>query len=292
MSSSADRAARRGQNALNTFHSLQYFSPDLGEELAARGIGDPMGAYIAGRAAAFGPVGAGVVSAAFYSFRHDLVARHVPAVWERMSPREVWAARLRGADATLRRLLGPEALEARPVRDAARLALDAALAGERPGRPLYAAHADRAVPDAPHLALWYGATLLREHRGDSHIVALRAAGLGGLEALVSHCASGEGMPREVVMTKRGWTEEDWVCAEKRLCERGLMTVGGVLTPKGRRLRADVEDETDRIDRAPYLALGRAGVEELTAIVEGLVRRAGAAGAFPPGLESFFLPRDG
>lgn len=288
---SPDRAARRCQNALNTLHSLEYFSPDLGKELADRGVDDPMGAYIAGRAAPLGRVNPGVVSAAFYSFRHELVARHVPAVWNLVSPEEVWAARLRAADATLRRLLGPDVLNAQPVRDAARLALRAAGAGERPGRPLYAAHADQAVPQAPHLALWYGATLLREHRGDSHVAALRTAGVGGLEALVSHSASGEGMPREIVMTKRGWTEEDWSHAEERLRRRGLMTVEGALTPKGRLLRADLEDETDRIDRAPYLRLGREEVAELTSVVEGLVRTAGAAGAFPPALVPFFLPQE-
>ena len=40
-------------------------------------------------------------------------------------------------------------------------------------------------PDEPHLALWHAATILREHRGDGHLMALRVAGLDGAEALVS-----------------------------------------------------------------------------------------------------------
>jgi len=60
-----------------------------------------------------GPVGAGVVTATFYNFRPELVARHVPAVWEAASPDVVLAARARAADATLRRLLGEEALRRR-----------------------------------------------------------------------------------------------------------------------------------------------------------------------------------
>ena len=31
--------------------------------------------------AALGPVGPGAVTAAFYNYKHELVAEHVPAVW-------------------------------------------------------------------------------------------------------------------------------------------------------------------------------------------------------------------
>ncbi|MFI8192467.1 hypothetical protein ACIF8T_27415 [Streptomyces sp. NPDC085946] len=281
--------ARQCQKALNTLHSTVYFSPDLGRELAGRGVDDPMDWYLAGRAAALGRVGPGVVTAVFHTFRYDLIARHLPALWDRVPPEQALAARLRAADATLRRVLGQEALTARPMRDAARLALRAVEACGRPGRPLYAAHADQPVPEEPHLALWYAATLLREHRGDSHVTALCAAGLDGIEALVSHCASDEGMPREVVMTKRGWTKEDWDAAEERLRERGLMAADGTLTPRGVRLRRELEEETDRGDREPYRHLGPAGVAELTRITEEFVRKAAASGAFPPELQGFFLP---
>lgn len=287
--SPAQPAARRCQNALNVLHSTVYFSPDLGRELATRGVGDPMGCYLAGRAAALGRVGPGVVTAVFHNFRYDTVARHLPAVWEQVTPEEVLAARLRAADTTLRRVLGAEALTARPLREAARLALRAVEGCGRPGRPLYAAHADQPVPEAPHLALWYAATLLREHRGDSHVAALSAAGLDGIEALVSHCASDAGMPRDAVMAQRGWSRQDWAAAEDRLRERGLMTADGALTGRGRRLRTELEEETDRGDRGPYRHLGAAGVAELTRRTEEFGRTAGAAGAFPPQLAGFFRP---
>ncbi|WP_216588915.1 SCO6745 family protein [Streptomyces brasiliscabiei] len=283
---------RRCQEALNSLHSTIYFAPDLAGALAGYGITDDMGGYLVGRAAALGPAGPGVVTALFYSFEHGMVAGHLPGAWERITPAQVWEERLRAADATLHRALGAGTLTGPRVREAARLALAAATGGRREGRPMFAALADLPVPHKPHLVLWYAATLLREHRGDSHIGALAAAGLDGLEALVSHCASAAGMPREMVMTKRGWTEEDWSAAEDRLRGRGLMTADGALTARGEELRAALEDETDRRDRAPYEHLGTRGVVRLTELCEGFARSAAAAGIFPPPLVDFFVPGGG
>ncbi|CAL9619510.1 hypothetical protein SUDANB6_05830 [Streptomyces sp. enrichment culture] len=285
-------AVRRCQKAVNSLHSTVYFTEDLGKALAEYGITDAMGGYLTGRTAPLGAVGPGVVTALFYSFKHDMVAGHFPEVWQRITPAQAWQERLRAADATLRRALGTESLTAQPVREAARLALTAAAGGRREARPMFAALADRPVPQEPHLALWYAATLLREHRGDSHIAALATAGLDGLEALVSHCASADGMPRETVMTKRGWTEQDWSSAEDRLRGRGLMTTDGALTDRGEELRAALEDETDRRDRAPYEHLGARGVALLTGLCEGFTRSAAAAGIYPPPLVDFFAPGSG
>src|SRR4051812_29817822 len=101
-----ERAGRRCHNVINPLHSTHYFSPDLGRELAAVGVEDSRAAYFAVRAAAMGPVGPGAVTATFYNFRHELVAEHVPAVWDIASPQVVLAARARAVDATLRRLFG------------------------------------------------------------------------------------------------------------------------------------------------------------------------------------------
>lgn len=277
-----ERAGRRCHAALNTLHSTHYFSPDLGRELAAVGIGDVTAAYFAVRSAAMGPVGAGVVTASFSTFRHELVARHVPAVWEKASPSVVLAARARVVDATWRRLLGAEVLASAEVAEAAELALRATEACVRTTRPLYAAHADLPVPEAPHLALWHAATLLREHRGDGHLAVLLDAGLDPLEALVTHTATGRGMTARAVLRTRGWTRDDWDAAAGRLRERGLLDGDGELTEDGASLRADVEDETDRLDRAPYEHLGAAGVERLTELGRTLATAAVEAGAFPDG----------
>ncbi|MFF8382722.1 SCO6745 family protein [Streptomyces kanasensis] len=273
------RAVRRCHHPVNLLHSTVYFSPEFAAELAGVGVADPHAAYFAGRAAAMGAVGPGVVAGAFYNFNHALVARHLPAVWDTASPADVLAARLRAADATVRRLLG-DAAASDGMAEAARLALRATEACTRHGRPLYAAHADLPVPEAPHLAFWHGATLLREHRGDAHLAALLGADLDPLEAVVSHTATGTGISPRWVLATRGWEQADWDAAVERLRGRGLLDAEGGLTEAGAALREEVEAHTDRLDAAPYEHLGAEGVARLTELARGFLTAAAAAGAFP------------
>lgn len=280
MTSLPARAGRRCHNVVNPLHSAIYFTPDLARELAPYGIGDPAAVYFAGRAASLGRVGPGAVTAAFYNFSPDLVARHLPGVWESAPPEAVLEARLRAADSMLRRLLGEEAVGSAEMAEAAELALRAAEACTRPGRPLYASLADLPVPDAPHLALWHAASMLREHRGDAHVAVLLHAGLDPLEALVSHTAGGRGMSPAWVLSTRGWGRRDWEEAQERLRGRGLLDGGGELTEAGAALRVELEEETDRLDSAPYEHLGAAGTERLTELCRGYTTAALGAGAFP------------
>jgi hypothetical protein len=278
-----ERAGRRCHNVLNSIAATLYFSPDLGRELGSVGIEDSDGAYFATRAAAMGAVGPGTVTATFYNFSHDLVAKHVPAVWQTASPQTVLAARERAIDATLRRLLGDEAVASKELAEAAELGLRAAEACTRSARPLYAAHADLPVPEEPHLALYHAATLLREHRGDGHLAALLEAELGPVEALVSHTATGRGMTPKWALGTRGWSRTDWEAAVLRLRERGLLDAEGELTEAGEAFRKEIEARTDRLDRAPYEHLGAAGVERLTELAKKPLLTAFAAGAFPEGM---------
>ncbi|MFF8841257.1 hypothetical protein ACF08N_00780 [Streptomyces sp. NPDC015127] len=280
MSSLPSRAGRRCHNALNPLHSTVYFSPDLGTEMAAVGVEDPNAAYFAARSAAMGAVGPGAVAATFYNFNPALIARHLPAVWDTATPEAVLAARLRAADATLRRLLGEDVVASKELAEAAELALRATEACTRHARPLYAAHADLPVPVEPHLAYWHAATLLREHRGDAHLAALLLADLDPLEALVSHTATGKGMAPRWILATRGWGRTDWEAAQDRLRERGLLDAEGSLTEAGTALRNEVEAHTDRMDLAPYEHLGAPAVERLTELGRGFLLTAFAAGAFP------------
>ncbi|WP_097271076.1 SCO6745 family protein [Streptomyces sp. TLI_55] len=279
----ASRSGRRCHHVLNSLHATSYFAPETNAELAGIGITHPRAVNFAVRAAAMGPVAAGVVTAAFYNYKHELVARHVPAVWSIASPEAVLAARARAVDASLRRLLGEEAVTSPEIAEAAKLALRAAEACSRSARPLYAAHADLPVPEEPHLAYFHATTLLREHRGDGHLAALLAAGLDGLEALVTHTATGRGMTPKWIFTTRGWTQEEWDAASDRLRDRGLLDEAGELTERGVALREEIEDMTDRLDRAPYEHLGAEGVARLTELGTGFARAAVAAGAYPADL---------
>ncbi|WP_433544800.1 SCO6745 family protein [Streptomyces sp. CA-294286] len=279
-SSLPPRAGRRCHNPLNALHSTVYFSPEYAAELASIGIDDPQAPFFVGRVAALGQVGPGVVAAAFYNYNYDLIAKVLPALWETVSPEAVLGARMRAADVALRRLLGAEIIASDEMAEAAALAVRATEACTRQARPLYAAHADLPMPELPHLALWHAATLLREHRGDGHLVALLTAGLDPVEALVSHTATGKGMNPRWAMRTRGWSQADWDAAAERLRARGLLDAEGELTKVGVALRADIEDATDRLDLAPYEHVGAAGVERLTELGRGLLMTATAAGAFP------------
>ncbi|MGW7440051.1 SCO6745 family protein [Streptomyces sp. NPDC054849] len=277
-------AARRCWHAaINPLHATVYFSPEIAKEFAALGIADPVAVNLAHRSAAMGAVGAGAVTAAFYNYRHDLVARHLPAVWDTATPEQALAARLRAADGTLRRLLGAESIESPELAEAADLAMRASEACTRHARPLYAAHADLPVPEEPHLRLWHATTLLREHRGDGHLAALLLAGLDPVEALISHTATGKGMSPKWLKGMRGWTQADLDAAADRLRGRGILDADGELTEEGKAVRERLEADTDRLDAAPYEHLGADGLARLTELGGALVIKAVTAGAFPADL---------
>ncbi|MCY7396182.1 MAG: hypothetical protein LH468_08550 [Nocardioides sp.] len=273
----------RTARSLETLHALGYFAPEVEAELVALGVRRGRAAYFASRSAPMGRVGAGPVAATFFVFDPGLVARFVPSVWDAASPDDVVAARFRGISATWRRLLGDEALASSEVAEAAELTRTAVAGCYPAGRALYAAHADLAWPDEPHLALWHGLTLLREHRGDGHVAALLGHGLSGIEALVSHTATGTGFTHPAAQATRGWSDDAWSGAVAALAGRGLMNHDGTLTAAGVALRTAVESSTDELAAAPWDVLGESGAARLHDICRPLVRQAIAAGAFPAGV---------
>ena len=94
----------------------------------------------------------------------------------------------------------------------------------RAGRPLGAANAGLAWPDDPLAALWHGATVIRELRGDGHVAVLTAEGLDGLLAHALRAAVDDS--RALVQPSRGFTDDEWDRADATLAERGLLDADG------------------------------------------------------------------
>lgn len=270
--------SRRLWQVAEPFHAVVYFSPQARQAMEDAGLRGFWRGYFAGRAAPLGRTPAPVVTATFFNFRPSMVERAIPALWDLVEPAAAAAARLAGADATLRDLLGAD-VDAPQLAEGADLARRATDACDPVGRALFAAHLDLPWPDEPHLVLWHATTLLREHRGDTHNAALVTAGIDGCQAHVLAAAAGR-TTRAITQPSRGWTDDEWDAAAARLADRGIVTGAGELTPAGRRLVDDVEAHTDAGSLDPWTHLGPEGTERLHHILERLSGIVTAADWFP------------
>ena len=275
--------AGRVHRAIDLLHAFMYFVPEAEQELTQVGLRPGRMGYFASRSAPMGPVSAGVTTATFYNFNPEIVARHIPRAWGLAPIDDILAARLRIADRALRRLLGDEAPQAPAVAEAAELARAATVDLPARGRPLYAGHAELDWPDEPHLALWHAVTLLREFRGDGHVAVLTVAGVSGLDALVTHTATGRGFTEQAAKTTRGWSDEQWAAAVDRLRARGHLDETGGLTDDGIQHRAEIEQATDDLAADPWRTLGLERTERLIEVGKALSRQLVNAGALSSGV---------
>jgi hypothetical protein len=259
------RAARAMRDGLDPYYAVLVFSPAAVGVFGSLGL-DAWGAYFAGRSAPLGAASEGLVEAVFFHFEPGMVAENIAKVRAAGPPEELLTVRLEAAGAALRDTLGAEALSSAEMAEAAELAAEAVAACTFAGRPLGAANAALPLPEAPQLKLWQAVTTLREWRGDGHNTALLASGLDAVEVLVNAVAAGRER-RASIQPRRGWSDADWEAAEQRLHERGLLTEDGGLTLRGRELREEIEDLTDRLALAPWRALG----EDRTRRLHELVR---------------------
>lgn len=268
MTTADQHPARRLWAGVEPLHAITYFAPEVVDAATDAGLKGWFMGYFAGRAAPLGAVGPAPVGAMFFSFAPNRVARALPDAWTFSTPDEVLRTRLDAVDRALARALPADA-------DLARLATlleHAAAACDFAGRPLAAAWSTVRLPaDAPaRLRIWLAATVLREHRGDGHVLACVDHGLDGLQAIITHAATGLAPGRDL-QTARGWTEREWERALVDLIGRGVLDAEGNLTETGAALRASVEDATDRLATAPVRALGEYAAEEATAMALPLAR---------------------
>jgi hypothetical protein len=268
--------SRRFFHRFEPVHAVTYFAPEARAALDGLGYRGFWMGYFAARSAPLGKVPAEVVTAMFYNFPPERVAKALTGAWAVAGPVSALRARHESALAALRRY-GIEDSES--VRTAAELAGRAAKHAGVDGRPLFAANRALPWPDEPVLALWHAVTLLREHRGDAHVAVLIAEGISGRESNVLHAAAGK-VPREYMMRARDYDDDSWREHEIALAARGLLDDQGTLTASGTDLKNHIESSTDRLALRALDALDDDDVEKLFAALTPITRRVIAGGDIP------------
>ena len=232
--------------------------------------------YFAARSAPLGEVPPEVVTAMFYNFAPERVAKALSGAWAVAGPESALRARSESAVAALGRY---GIADDESVRTAVELAGRAAKHAGVDGHPLFAANRALPWPDEPVSALWHSLTLLREHRGDAHVAVLVAEGISGRESNVLHVAAGR-VPREYMMRARDYDDDSWHEHQTALAQRGLVDDQGALTTVGTELKNHIESTTDRLALAPLDALDDDEVETLFGALTPITRRVIAGGDIP------------
>ena len=271
--------SRQLWEALEPLHAVTYFHPGPARAAAELGLKGWWMGYVASRAAPMGAVAPGPVTATFFTFHPRRIERALPDAWAIASPATVLAERTRATGAALSESLADAPGSVTAVDELVEL-LSVAVEGCRvDGRALAAAWRAVAPSGDRHQRLWTLASTLREHRGDGHVLACTAAGLTGLEATISHVATGT-VTRELIQPNRGWSDEQWHDATRSLRARGLLDRDGRLTRTGGALRRALEDTTDRLAAGPVEQLGPVGVDRLTELAAPLSRHLVDTGVVP------------
>jgi hypothetical protein len=267
--------ARRFFDRFEPVHAVTYFAPEARTALDGLGFRGFWMGYFAARSAPFGVVPTAVVTATFYNFAPERVAKALPAAWDVASPTDALRARQESAVAALCRygVTDDDAVAA------ADLAEKAARSAPIDGRPLFAANAALDWPDEPVGRLWHAVTLLREQRGDGHVAVLATLGVSGRECNLLHAAAGR-VPKEMIMRSRDYDDEQWDHYRELLARRGLLDGHGALTDSGRDLKQHIEDTTDRLALSALDTLDDDEVERLFLALTPITRKVVAAGDVP------------
>jgi hypothetical protein len=259
--------ARRMFELVEPIGVIPYSADEPNEAMFALGFTNYWDTYFAGRAAPLGVTPAEVVDALFYNFAPGEVARHIPKVWRTTTPEAAIAARQAGCAKALRRILGDHVGSPAFAR-AAGLMLKAATSAPLEGRPMYAALRAIPIPDDVAARMFHAASLLREHRGDEHIVALMSEGVGRLEAHVLY-ALGMDMPAEKFGRIHHLPATQLADVIDGMRARDLIGDDGWLSESGRAVRQRVEALTDDLAAKPYERLRPGEVDELATALEPL-----------------------
>lgn len=262
---------------IETCHAPVYFAPEAKAVFDSIGLRDPDMAYFASRTAPLGIIDPGIAAACLYVFASTKVSRHLPLAWSQTSPEDSLAARLEVFDRACKKMVGPLTTET-AVSACGRLLADLVAIATPNGRPLFAANATTPRPASGHLELFWAVTALREYRGDAHNVALQSAAVTPVESHIIMRSLGL-VPNDQA-TSMGWTQPQQRQAQGTLRERGWLTPSGHLSKEGRRERARIEHETDRLSAEALTPLGERGTAEATHVLSAMASKFITAGAVP------------
>jgi hypothetical protein len=133
--------------------------------------------------------------------------------------------------------------------------------------------------------MWRAADLVREHRGDSHVISWAVGGADAVEVLLL-TEDYWGVPARAYTPSRGWADADMDAAFQRLKRRGLATSDEQITEAGRAFREEIEVRTDELERPVLDALG----DDLDELLEHLDPWSEAiidAGSYPKRLKGVY-----
>lgn len=287
---------RRLRDLLEPLAGCVYFAPETHEAFQALGFGPPNPgfgnvvapngvAYFVSRGGCMGQVSGEVVTAAFGVFSPAVVVPAVEAGWATADRSAILDARCSGTSAFLERVIEPN--DGRSMERIGRLTellLAGADGAALAGRPLYAGLRSLGMPGHPMGDLWRAADLVREHRGDCHVVAWTGAGLSAPEIMLL-TELWWGMPPRSYALTRGWSTEQFDEAEATLVAKGLVTASSHdedgLTEDGRALRRSIEGATDELERGVMAGIG-ADLDELIELLEPVAAAIVANEGYPNG----------
>jgi hypothetical protein len=233
--------------------------PDLGLSEAAASLG--------GRVACLGPVSGAVAASILGTLEPTRVAGAVDEAFGATSAAELLGRRLESSVEVLRAELGDPASQIERAVTLLRRGTDAA---QTAGHPMFAGLARLPLPGESLGQLWRLCDMVREHRGDAHTNAWRAAGLDPVEINVLSEAWRSLPTGSVAKSQMGWRRGDVASACQRLSARRWLTSDAKLTDEGRTAREDIEFRTDIQQRSLVTAIG-GDIEELCAILDPWAR---------------------
>ncbi len=242
--------ARRLRDAIEPIGAHAFWSRPVNDGYRALGL-DFFTGYVWGRAAALGDASPGVVVAAFGVMEPTHLRDAYAAARATVSLSDILDARQRGAEESLGEIL--KAVPTESVSAVVAVLERGIAAAEVSARALFAGLASTPAPSSPIGRLWRACELLREHRGDSHLLAGLGAGFGAVELNILTELWCE-MRLGTYTATRGWTAEAIAAGVVSLAARGLVAADE-LTADGRQVRGALEDRTDDLQRSIVEAIG-------------------------------------